>query len=661
MADFGLSERKGGRAVRPVVSRAATALGLAIAVTIGWWATAASAQVDDWSPVGDIETLPNAFGEASASTRSIDGRMWTVDDSEITIHSWRETAGGWVGVEEADLSGTVFDAEGITTIGLRSDRFAVLDERNGGLSRIVMVNLSREDLGLQTITLSDVVVSGGDGAEALTYSLDESTFSNMVFYVGVEKTRSLRRYEIAVDSATGVVPASELTQTATNSWTLTGINEIAGLADDPNGDTIYIVDEAGGRIASVQIGQTATTVLADTDDIDGTPMDQPEGIFFNDCLGQIDIVGENNASSTSSQYLRFTRSQTHTCGDVLCDGLVNIVDALAIAQYSVGNRGSSDTCPADNTGSILLRAADTSVNGDVNIADALLIAQCSVGIPRIPCPDPTIPDALANMSEEDRMDLANECLAGGVNLLCPPAATCRGLDVTVNLTVGQTPTAGPDVILGTDGNDEILALGGDDVICAGDGDDVVVGGPGNDVVIGGPGNDTISGGDGADIVAGNSGDDDIDGGPGADRLFAGSGNDVVEGGNGNDLVGGGSGVDVVTGGNGNDRVAGGSDNDSAVNGGPGADTVNGGSGNDGNVTGDDGDDEVSGNGGNDVVNGNAGDDVVRGGSGDDIVKGDAGDDFVAGNGGVDVCDGGSGGETTGDTAAANCEATLNIP
>ncbi|MDH4171855.1 MAG: pre-peptidase C-terminal domain-containing protein, partial [Acidimicrobiia bacterium] len=48
----------------------------------------------------------------------------------------------------------------------------------------------------------------------------------------------------------------------------------------------------------------------------------------------------------------------------------------------------------------------------------------------------------------------------------PVGATCNGLPVTVDLNLGQVPTAGADVILGTPGPDVIVALGGDDTICA---------------------------------------------------------------------------------------------------------------------------------------------------------------------------------------------------
>src|SRR5690606_5762985 len=42
---------------------------------------------------------------------------------------------------------------------------------------------------------------------------------------------------------------------------------------------------------------------------------------------------------------------------------------------------------------------------------------------------------------------------------------CQGQEVTVDLRLGQEPTEGDDVILGTPGPDLIDGLGGDDVIC----------------------------------------------------------------------------------------------------------------------------------------------------------------------------------------------------
>ncbi len=68
--------------------------------------------------------------------------------------------------------------------------------------------------------------------------------------------------------------------------------------------------------------------------------------------------------------MNFTYNNT-TKGDVNGDGNANIVDALFIAQYTVGSRTLT---PAQ------LAAADVNCDGNVNIVDALFIAQYTVGI-----------------------------------------------------------------------------------------------------------------------------------------------------------------------------------------------------------------------------------------------------------------------------------------
>ena len=75
----------------------------------------------------------------------------------------------------------------------------------------------------------------------------------------------------------------------------------------------------------------------------------------------------------------------------------------------------------------------------------------------------------------------------------PPPPECRGLEVTVSLALGQSPTNGPDVIRGTDGDDVIHGLGGVDVICGGTGDDIMSGGQGRDRIFGSFGDDELRG------------------------------------------------------------------------------------------------------------------------------------------------------------------------
>jgi len=76
-------------------------------------------------------------------------------------------------------------------------------------------------------------------------------------------------------------------------------------------------------------------------------------------------------------------------GDVNCDNILNVADALIIAQYSVGVRNDIGTCPLVNFSTdIFGTAAEVNGDGTVNVADALLVAQCSVNVPNVLCPAP---------------------------------------------------------------------------------------------------------------------------------------------------------------------------------------------------------------------------------------------------------------------------------
>jgi len=159
-----------------------------------------------------------------------------------------------------------------------------------------------------------------------------------------------------------------------------------------------------------------------------------------------------------------------------------------------------------------------------------------------------------------------------------PILTCNGLPVTVNLALGQSPTSGNDVILGTEGADIIRALGGNDTICGLGGNDVINAGGGDDWVDAGAGNDRVFGIGGADVLRGRSGADRIFGGGGDDLINGDGGADKLDGGLGDDLVFGGGGRSLF-GGGGNDSILGGAGADD-INGGAGADVLNGGSGTD---------------------------------------------------------------------------------
>lgn len=89
------------------------------------------------------------------------------------------------------------------------------------------------------------------------------------------------------------------------------------------------------------------------------------------------------------------------------------------------------------------------------------------------------------------------------------AMTCNGKPVTVSIALGQQPTDGDDVILGTSGNDSVNAGLGNDTICGLGGNDYLVGGPGNDVILGGDGDDVMLPGAGVDSAYGEGGTDTV--------------------------------------------------------------------------------------------------------------------------------------------------------
>ena len=180
--------------------------------------------------------------------------------------------------------------------------------------------------------------------------------------------------------------------------------------------------------------------------------------------------------------------------------------------------------------------------------------------------------------------IAPDEVVARITIYAGAARTCGGEDVTVNLALGEAPTDGPDVILGTDGDDVINGLGGNDIICGEGGNDIINAGGGADIVFGDAGDDVINAGQGRDTVYGQGGDDFVSGGRGKDTLVGGGGDDDLRGNNGTDTISGGAGNDAINGGqkadalngdNGDDTIVGGTRPDT-IDGGAGADILDGG-------------------------------------------------------------------------------------
>ena len=242
-----------------------------------------------------------------------------------------------------------------------------------------------------------------------------------------------------------------------------------------------------------------------------------------------------------------------------------------------------------------------------------------------------------------------------------PPALCNGLVVDVNIGLGETPTTGDDVILGTSGNDVINALGGDDTICGEGGEDTLTGGPGDDTIFGGDSDDVLSGQGGDDDLFGEAGIDRINGGAGADTLTGGDGDDDLRGQGGDDDLFGEAGIDQFFGGSGADEIhtgdGGNAGTTQIVQGQGGPDLIFG-SPQDDVLDGSQGQDEIHGGDGDDILNGGRSGDDLFGDAGNDQLFGGPDRDTLSGGPGTDDCNGGG---ATNDTADATCETTVLVP
>ena len=100
--------------------------------------------------------------------------------------------------------------------------------------------------------------------------------------------------------------------------------------------------------------------------------DIDEFVIYNRALSasEISTIGSNPPDGTPTPVSTPEPTPTTTPGDVNGDGVMDIVDALLIAQYYVG-------LDPEN---FIPENADTNCDGSIDIVDALLVAQYYVGL-----------------------------------------------------------------------------------------------------------------------------------------------------------------------------------------------------------------------------------------------------------------------------------------
>ena len=118
--------------------------------------------------------------------------------------------------------------------------------------------------------------------------------------------------------------------------------------------------------------------------------DAPDGHNHAVCLVSTVDVGGGGTPPESPENLQpcDPDAPVDSDGDVNCDSLVNVVDALFVLQFEVGLRVDSGGCPLPSPPPDTLNVAVCDVTGDTdcNVVDALFILQCEVGIPNVLCP-----------------------------------------------------------------------------------------------------------------------------------------------------------------------------------------------------------------------------------------------------------------------------------
>ncbi len=203
-------------------------------------------------------------------------------------------------------------------------------------------------------------------------SAEEATRLDTVTVTG-EALEEDNSYRVETDEVPEIVPdtASLLNRVpgadVNRNGVLTGIAQYRGLYGDRvnvkiNGATIDTIDMNG-----VFFGTWATNAW--TPSVAGIYTITAEALLAD-------------ASTLTDQIVVTVGTQL---GDVSCDFVVNVVDALFIMQYDVALRSAVSSCPLP-ADSMNLTACDVSGDATCNVVDALFVMQCDVGIANPFCP-----------------------------------------------------------------------------------------------------------------------------------------------------------------------------------------------------------------------------------------------------------------------------------
>jgi len=290
------------------------------------------------------------------------------------------------------------DTEGIVHLG--GTRFAVAEERRGNIAFFDIppstsnITIFRNNADIAPLEAALGPWGGNNGLEGVSYN----PATNTIYTVKEKSAIKYYAFPNPTSFPTTITTANTDEFCINNNIDINnnGFSDIAGthhlgLTFNGNTDVLLLGHEDKTLI---QVDEACNTVAQFSLDF----MNQPEGVTM-DNNGNIYIVGEPNqlvilsADNTDTDNSG-TPDVCETCvigaaenGDVNVDGQMDVVDALFIAQYSVGLLGGGDCGSPTPLGELCLPRADMNCDGEVNILDAYHIARCDVGIESEFCPN----------------------------------------------------------------------------------------------------------------------------------------------------------------------------------------------------------------------------------------------------------------------------------
>lgn len=162
--------------------------------------------------------------------------------------------------------------------------------------------------------------------------------------------------------------------------------------------------------------------------------------------------------TTTTQNGSITITDDQLAGDVDCNNSRDVVDALFILQFTIGERASGNDCPPA-TGTIYSPACDVDSNGNCNVVDALFVLQCVAGMNNALCPSGRA--VSVTTAESANLQLTHETVGSelhvGVSADSPFSAATLNLtyDTTLLETIDCTLGEG---VLGVCGLEEAVQL-----------------------------------------------------------------------------------------------------------------------------------------------------------------------------------------------------------